>query len=629
VLGTTGHPSNASLQTKQATNVLGTWSRVLSDTKIQELKIGFNNFQWANQGLPEVGNTYEYRFPGLTVGKPYNFPQWLYQNYWETRYDLTWNLGRHDMKLGGEFIYAHVNALWYLQREGIMTFTSVPADINSRIPFDAPYDVSRWNLSGLEGIAQRFERNYNRGDWTLDVPGPTWALWFGDTWRLSDALTINYGVRWDVAWNAAATPGTQENTIAIDNGSAAAPNKIPGLGPGDFGYSRDIRDLANVAPRGGFVWNVGGGNDFVVRGGTGLYFALPQTQYTYSPQLFSNMVTASFNNDGRPGFLTDPTRGVNTFDQATAAAPPQAARIFSRDFKNAFTWQSSIGFQKQLNSVTGVEADLVHYNMYRDMRTVDPNLTYDPVTGYNRPSAVRPNPQWGQIVYFLSTGRQNYTALATGLNRRLSRGMQGGITYTRMLQMHDDGSASLTNPAANNQFDYLGGEYATSTMFQRHTLRLWTVYELPWGISTSATYSYGSGNRFNSTVPTAPFGKPGQNRLNLAANGGAVPTIVVPGAMADRCDGPMSIASGGVVPRNALRGTPYHRLDLRASKDVRLHGRAKVTLIGEVFNAFNHANYTGFFNQLSATNAATTARFGQPSAASIPRQGQVGFRVSW
>ena len=629
VLGTTGHPSNASVQTKQATNVLGTWSRVLSNSKIQELKVGFNNFQWANQGRPEVGNTYEYRFPGLTVGKPYNFPQWLYQNYWETRYDLTWNRGSHDMKIGAEFIYAHVNALWYLQREGIMTFTSVPADINSRIPFDAPYDISRWNLSGLEGIAQRFERNYNRGDWTLDVPGPTWALWFGDTWRLNNEVTVNYGVRWDVAWNAAATPGTQENSIAIDNGSAAASTNIPGLQPGDFGYSKSIRDLTNVAPRGGFTWNVGGGNDFVVRGGTGLYYALPQTQYTYSPQLFSNMVTASFANDGRPGFLTDPTRGVETFEAARSAAPPQTARIFSKDFHNAFTWQSSLGFQKQLNSVTGIEADLVHYNLYRDMRTVDPNLVYDPATGYNRANALRANPQWGQIVYFLSTGRQNYTALATGLNRRLNRGMQGGITYTLMLQMHDDGGASLTNPGANNQFDYLDGEYATSTAFQRNTLRFWGVFELPWGISTSATYAFGSGNRFAATIPTAPFGKPGQNRLNLAANGSAAPTIVVPEAMADRWDGPMTIASGAVIPRNALRGTAYHRLDLRLSKDFRLYGRARLSVIGEIFNAFNHANYTAFFNQLSATSAATTARFGQPSAASIPRQGQLGFRMSW
>ena len=629
VLAATGHPSNASVQTKQATNVLGTWSRVLRSNLIHELKAGYNNFQWANQGLPQVGNTYEYRFPGLTVGKPYNYPQWLYQHYTDGRYDLTWNKGNHDVKFGAEFIYARVNALWYLQREGIMTFTSVPADINSRIPFDAPYDVSRWNLTGLEGIAQRFERNYNRGDWTLEVPGPTWAVWIGDTWRLGNNLTVNAGLRWDVAWNAAATPDTVENTILIDNGSAAAPADLPGIGPGDFGYRNDIRDLGNIAPRAGFTWNVGGTNDFVVRGGTGLYWALPQTQYTYSPQLFSRMVTASFNNDGLPGFLTDPTRGIETFDQAVAKAPPQAARIFSPDFTNAYTWQSSLGFQKQLGAVTGFEVDVVHYQMYNDLRTVDPNLTYDPVTGYNRPATVRPNPQWGQIVYFLSTGKQDYTAVAAGLNRRLQKGMQGGVTYTWMAQMHDDGTASLTNPSANNQFNYLDGEWATSTMFQRHTLRLWGLFELPWGFSASATYSYGSGNRFNATVPTAPYGKPGQNRLNLTAAGGATNAIVVPADMDDRWDGPMTVASGAVIPRNALHGTAYSRLDLRLSKDIPLPGRAKITVMGELFNAFNHGNYTAFFNQLSATAAATTARFGQPSAASIPRQGQVGFRASW
>jgi hypothetical protein len=629
VLGTTGHPSNASVQTKQATNVLGTWSRVLSNNRIQEIKVGYNNFQWANQGLPQVGDTFEYRFPGLTVGKPYNYPQWLYQNYLESRYDLTWNRGSHDMKMGAEFIQAHVHALWYLQREGIMTFTSVPADIASRIPANAPYDISQWNLTGLDGIAQRFERNYNRGDWTLEVPGPTWALWFGDTWRVGNQLSVNFGVRWDVAWNAASTPDTVENSIPINNGSSAAATDVPGMGPGDFGYSRSIRDLGNVAPRAGFTWNVGAKNDLVIRGGTGLYYALPQTQYTYSPQLFSRMVTASFNNDGRPGFLTDPTRGIETYDEALAAAPPQAARIFSRDFENPYTWQSSIGFQKQLNGVTGIEVDLVNYTMYRDMRTIDPNLTFDPVSGYNRSAATRPNPQWGQIVYFVSTGRQDYTALSSGLNRRLSRGMQGGVTYTLMLRMHDDGSASLTNPAANNQFNYLDGEYATSTSFQRNTLRLWGVFELPLGISASATYAYGSGNRFNATIPTSPFGKPGQNRLNLTAAGAPTPTITVPAAMDERWDGPMTIASGEVIPRNALHGTAYNRFDLRVSKDFQLPGSAKITAIAEVFNVFNYANYTAFFSQLSATAPATTARFGQPSAASIARQGQLGFRLSW
>ena len=279
--------------------------------------------------------------------------------------------------------------------------------------------------------------------------------------------------------------------------------------------------------------------------------------------------------------------------------------------------------------MTGVEVDLVHYTLYRDMRTIDPNLIYNPATGYNAPATTRPNPQWGQIVYFVSTGKQDYTALSAGLNRRLNRGFQGGITYTWMAQMHDDGSASLTNPAANNQFDYLDGETATSTMFQRNTFRFWGVLELPFGISTSATYAYGSGNRFNVTIPTAPYGKPGQNRLNLTAAGGATAAIAVPTAMDERWDGPMTIASGEVIPRNALRGTPYHRMDLRVSKDLNLPGRAKIALIGEVFNVFNHDNYTAFNTQLSATAAATTARFGQPTASSIPRQGQLGFRLSW
>ena len=128
-----------------------------------------------------------------------------------------------------------------------------------------------------------------------------------------------------------------------------------------------------------------------------------------------------------------------------------------------------------------------------------------------------------------------------------------------------------------------------------------------------------------------------RSRRRLAGSGrrqavvvvGPTAAITVPAEMDERWDGPMTVASGEVIPRNALRGTPYHRLDLRLSKDIGLPGRAKIQLIGELFNVFNHNNYTAFFTQLSATSAATTARFGQPSTASIARQGQVGFRASW
>src|SRR6185295_5859039 len=59
VLASGGHPSNASVQTKNATNIGATWSRVISDSKVQEIRVGYNNFEWTNN--PEPGqDTVEY-----------------------------------------------------------------------------------------------------------------------------------------------------------------------------------------------------------------------------------------------------------------------------------------------------------------------------------------------------------------------------------------------------------------------------------------------------------------------------------------------------------------------------------------------------------------------------------------
>ena len=99
--------------------------------------------------------------------------------------------------------------------------------------------------------------------------------------------------------------------------------------------------------------------------------------------------------------------------------------------------------------------------------------------------------------------------------------------------------------------------------------------------------------------------------------------------MLDRWQGNAVVNSGDVIPRDALDGLPYSRVDLRLTKDIRIARSLKVSLIGEVYNLFNHDNYTNYATQLSATNAQTTARFGQPSQASISRQGQLAFRIAW
>ena len=258
-----------------------------------------------------------------------------------------------------------------------------------------------------------------------------------------------------------------------------------------------------MAPRAGFTWNVGGKNSFVIRGGSGLYFATPVSNVTFSPQVYSNLITASFPNDGRADFVDNPTNGVPADDFLTGKAPlpVQSPRTINTDFKNPYTWQSSIGFQKQINDVTGFEADLTHYNLYRDTRSIDANLAYNPATGYNMPvSAGRPNKEWGQVLQFVSDGSGDQTQVSMALNRRLHNHVQGGVTYTVMLAMHDNGTIGYTTPTPNNPFDYLNGEYATSTSFQRNTVRAWGLFQMPLGLSLSLSYAYGSGNMFNDTI---------------------------------------------------------------------------------------------------------------------------------
>ncbi|MEP7118808.1 MAG: hypothetical protein ABI880_14560, partial [Acidobacteriota bacterium] len=103
--------------------------------------------------------------------------------------------------------------------------------------------------------------------------------------------------------------------------------------------------------------------------------------------------------------------------------------------------------------------------------------------------------------------------------------------------------------------------------------------------------------------------------------------ITVPTDVADRFAGPSSFAVGDVVPRDALKGLPLHRVDARVAKDFPLPGGMKIGLIAEVFNILNHKNYGAYQSVLN------NAGFGQPRQnllnAYQPRVAQVAFKVSF
>ena len=130
-------------------------------------------------------------------------------------------------------------------------------------------------------------------------------------------------------------------------------------------------------------------------------------------------------------------RTVEDFLSGRYPLPPQGPRVIAHDYQMPKTWQSILGFQRELREGMSVDADLTYWKAYHQGRQRDPNLFYDPATGYNRNPATagRPDLKFGQIQWLESSGEADYAALATGFTRRYRNNFQVNAAYTLMFFM--------------------------------------------------------------------------------------------------------------------------------------------------------------------------------------------------
>jgi hypothetical protein len=583
-------PSQSVSQLFDSNYSVGTWSHAGSNM-LQEFKVSYFHYHWLYGPADGVPSTPTYTFPGLSLGTPANYPQNWFEDFTTGRYDLTWHKGSHDFKIGTEVRVGKDSGDWQKGARGTMTFNKLPVDAATRFPADAALDPSRWNFSGLDSTVTTFQINYINNP-NFDIPRPMIAAWAGDNWKVSRTLSLNLGLRYDVAWDDFISPGVKDTTLLINTG-------YPPFGVEDFGY-RKVRDLLNLAPRAGFNWTPTASGDFVIHGGSGLYFSTmseqPVDQQLYNGQ---NVIANTYTNDLQPGFIADPTRGVTAQQVLSGAVPlqPQAIYVIDQKMRMPYAWQNMIGFQKQLTNLMGVDADLIEYTGRREDSQRDPNLFYDPVTGLPKNPNIygRPNPAFGSIHLDASNGRSDYMALATSFNRRYNRNFQLGVTYTLMFYKHDTGIGSAGFGAMQLNSFNINTDWATAKDFQRHTFRINGVWNLPKGFLLSGYFAYGSPNpAYTTSTNVDPLGI-GATRIRKDLS---------------------------IIPRNNFSSDPFQTMDIHLAKDVQI-GHIKVTGIAEVFNLFNHAQYT--YNLLETSTA-----FGTPNgSAGSPRTGQLAFRVSF
>jgi hypothetical protein len=474
---------------------------------------------------------------------------------------------------------------------GTYLFSKLPANMATLFPASVAEDPSQWDFSSLNSIATQFTITYAHSP-TFNTPRPMISAWIGDTWTGIPKVALNFGVRYDLAWDDLNPPNVTPTSILITTGYAP-------FGTQDVGFKNGIRDLRDVAPRLGVAWSPR--SDLVIRGGTGLYFAGIGEQLTDDQETNSgNYLTETFLNNGQPNWILNPTGGVTAAQVLSGQVPlsQQTPIVIDSKFRMPYSWQSSIGFQKQFGQWMSFDSDLVSNNGYRLDSQVDPNLFYNPSTGlYENPITFgRPNPAYGNIHYDQSHGKSDYLALQNSFTRRYQRNFQIGVTYTLMFYKHDTGEGSSGYGATQvNPFNIMA-DWARSTDFQRHTLRFNGIWTMPKGFQLTAYWAFGSPDpSYTTSTNVNPLGD-GSTRIR---------------------------ANLTVIPRDNFSGDTFQTLDMHLSKTFRLGEHIRVTGIAEVFNLFNHGQYS--HNLLE-----TSAKFGQRNgSAYAPREGQLGAKFQF
>jgi hypothetical protein len=609
------HPAGTTGFERHNESVFTTLTQVLSNNMLNEIKGGFNQFDFYDDSVvswpdhPQSVNGFtngapQLSFIGFTIGQTCgNCPQHFNQNIWSVRDDLTYSFtarGRHDVKLGGELMFMKFISQNCRQCNGIydMQGGAAPANLEELIP--VWNDISTWNLAALSPITRVYRLSV--GTLPTYVDRYTWAGWLQDDWAVTSRLTLNLGVRYDLS------------TRIFGNEISFPPDGM--WTQGRFLEAGRPNDTNNIAPRIGFAYRLT--DRTVVRGGYGEYFTDPSVNINARMRSWQQLVGIEVNNDGRPNFAADPFNGpIPTVDQARARLcsvrhVPGCLRwdvpngIADPDAQSPSSRQGSVGVQRQLHSMVAVEADYVYVAGRHEYYAHNFNINYDPATGANLPFTVfanRPYPEFGRLGMERMAAWTTYHALQAALTKRFSHRWQASLSYT--LGAYWDGvpepmsgfNAVVDFPVAPD----LGYDYSLSAGDQRHRAVVNGIWEVGRGFQLSGLYFYGSGMRFSNNY--------GGDRRN---SGGQAGGRLRP--------------DGTLVERNSFVGQPLHRVDLRAQQ--RIPGiRPRIDLALEVFNLFNHENYGAY------TTAESNARYGlpnsHPNVVYRARMVQLGFRTAF
>jgi hypothetical protein len=371
-----------------------------------------------------------------------------------------------------------------------------------------------------------------------------------DSWRVTQSLTINYGLRYDTTFGLFTASGQSQ----LQNPALLT---IEALQIPLFGHPGAPHDYRfQFGPRLGIAYAIGKDRKTVIRTGFGMFYNdLAQNGWVTAFQAV-NQTPGVCKAAGDPGCLP-------------GAANGGTGSLIDPAYKTPYALHATGGMEHAFNSKWTVSADFTHEEGVHAYRRYQYSAGYTLFSPLFSSDAATQQQNVPNISVYRTDNRSSYNGLSLHLQGNVSDRFHLTVNYT-LSKAKTWGCVlgelfDYVNGVCNPQNAFAKGDYGpsgedvTSRFVLAGTFRLWGGVEL-----TTLTQAE-SARPFTLTTP-----------VDVNGFGDAID---------DR-----AVINGVQTSLDEFRGAPYFQVDLRASRPVKFKDRYTLVPFAEFFNLFNRNN---------------------------------------
>src|SRR6266566_1056728 len=323
-------------------NTVGDWTRMIGSNLVNDVRLGWSHVtlnsgnSWAS-AVGQFGNTL-----GIGNGNPGSLPGLLGLNFsnsvvsnigtqestqsfddhvWQVEDSLAWTRGRHVLKFGGQY-FRQIVKTFYAGNNGELGLIDFDGRFTSNTIGSGGNGSGDGGADFVLGLPFQYGRGISTGK-TWEQTSNIFAFYGQDTWRLTDRLTLNLGLRYE-----AHTPWVETNNQQANYNFATGNVDLAGQNGASRGLYNGFYGGKDFQPRIGFAWTPAMlGRNTVIRGaftissyleGTGTNLRLP-INAPFSP----SEINVVYNNAALP--LTSSSDGIQGQAAGVSCAAPAYA----------------------------------------------------------------------------------------------------------------------------------------------------------------------------------------------------------------------------------------------------------------------------------------------------------------